>query len=55
MGRRFIKKNYKDVLKQMEAKEVIRCEPSKRSKGTFADHVKVAFPVKGGGRVKIKH
>ncbi|MBK7930020.1 MAG: three-Cys-motif partner protein TcmP [Bryobacterales bacterium] len=46
-GRRFIKKNYKDALKQMEVRGLIRCEPSKRPKGTFGDSVKVTFP--GGG------
>jgi three-Cys-motif partner protein len=55
IGRRFIKKNYKDVLKQMEAKGLIRCEPSKRPKDTFGDNVKVTFPRKGGAGGKVKH
>jgi len=55
IGRRFIKKNYKDVLKQMEGKGLIRCEPSKRAKGTFGDNVKVTFSHKGGGGGKVKH
>jgi three-Cys-motif partner protein len=48
VGRRFIKKNYKDVLKQMEAKGTIRCEPLKRPKNTFSDNVSVTFPRRGG-------
>ena len=47
VGRRFIKKNYKDVLKLMEDKRVIRCEPSKRRKDTVGDNVMVTFPRKG--------
>ncbi len=55
VGRRFIKKNYKDVLKQTEAKGLIRCEPSKRPKNTFGDNVRVTFPRGGGGSGKIQH
>jgi hypothetical protein len=46
MGRPFIKKNYKDVLKQMETKGAINCEPAvgDRKKNTFADPVVVTFP-----------
>ncbi len=55
VGRRFIKKNYKDVLKQMEAKGVIRCEPSKRPKNTFGDNVQVTFPPAGDRNGKIQH
>ena len=55
IGRRFIKKNYKDVLKQMEAKHLIRCEPVKRPKDTLADNVKIIFPPTGGDDGKIKH
>lgn len=47
VGRCFIKKNYKDALKQMEAKKLITCEPSKRKIDTFADTVKVTFPTRG--------
>lgn len=49
VGRRFVSKNYKDVLVSLEAKREIRTDPSadKRRKGTFADHVKVTFPVRG--------
>ena len=55
VGRRFIKRNYKDVLKKMQAKGVIHCEPSKRPKGTFGDKVKVTFPRRGGDCGAIKH
>ncbi len=55
VGRRFIKKNYKDVLKQMEAKGIIRCEPAKRPKNTFGDNVSVTFPRRGGESGKIQH
>lgn len=44
VGRRYIKKNYKDVLKQMAAKRVISCEPSERRNNTFGDNVRVTFP-----------
>ena len=47
VGRRFIKKNYKDALKQMETKGTIVCDPAKRKKDTFGDNVKVTFPAKG--------
>ena len=55
VGRRFIKRNYKDVLKKMQDKGVIHCEPSKRPKGTFGDKVKVTFPRRGGDCGAIKH
>ncbi|MCH8268110.1 MAG: hypothetical protein IH846_11375, partial [Acidobacteria bacterium] len=55
VNRRFIKKNYKDVLKQLQDKGVIRCEPSKRPKDTFGDNVKVTFPRRGGDSGKIEH
>ena len=55
VGRRFIKRNYKDVLKQMESKGIIRCEPSKRPKGTFGDNVSVTFPQERGDSGKVKH
>lgn len=52
IGRPFIKKNYKDVLKQMEIHGVIQCEPefAKRPKDTFGDNVRVTFPREGGDR-----
>ncbi len=55
IGRRFIKKNYKDALKQLEVKGLISCEPSKRPKDTFGDNVKVSFPRRGGDSGKVKH
>ena len=55
VGRRFIKRNYKDVLKKMQDKGVIHCEPSKRPKGTFGDKVMVTFPRRGGDSGKIEH
>lgn len=55
IGRRFIKKNYKEVLKQMEAKHLISCEPAKRPKDTFGDNVRVTFPGTGGDSGKVKH
>ena len=46
VGRRYIKRNYKDVLKSLEAKHKIICEPpsSARRKNTLADSVKISFP-----------
>src|SRR5437667_4995709 len=55
VGRCFIKKNYKDVLKRMEAKGAITCEPSKRPKNTFGDNVIVRFPSGGGSSGEVKH
>lgn len=47
VGRRFIKKNYKDALLQLEKKNKITANPAERRKGTFAGHVRVSF---AGGR-----
>jgi hypothetical protein len=49
VGRRFIKKNYKDALKELENKEAVACEPprSKRKKDTFGDNVMVTFSPRG--------
>ncbi len=46
VGRRYIEKNYKDVLKKMEQKGKIIADPpaTGRHKGTFGDSVKVTFP-----------
>lgn len=55
IGRRFIKRNYKDVLKQMEAKGLVHCEPARRAKDTFGDKVKVTFPFRGGDGGKVKY
>ncbi|MCC5627139.1 three-Cys-motif partner protein TcmP [Nostoc sphaeroides] len=52
VGRRYISKNYKDALKNLEAKSKIVAEPPankrRKNKGelTFADSVKVTFPPK---------
>ena len=45
----------KEIMKQMEAKGLIRCEPSRRPKDTFADNVKVTFPRDGCASGKVKH
>jgi len=55
IGRPFIKSNYKDVLKGMEAKGLVQCDPSDRRKGTLADYVSVTFPRKGGTDGKVEH
>lgn len=44
VGKRYIKKNYKDVLLKLETQGRITAEPSKRKKDTFADNVLVTFP-----------
>lgn len=44
VGRRFIERNYKAALIQLELDGKISTNPSKRRKGTFADHVQVTFP-----------
>ncbi|MCZ7586336.1 MAG: three-Cys-motif partner protein TcmP [Deltaproteobacteria bacterium] len=48
VGRRFIKTNYKEILKVLEAKKKILTDPpaDKRRKNTFADHVRATFPDK---------
>jgi hypothetical protein len=46
VGKRYIKKNYKDVLLKLEAEGRITAEPSKRKKNTFGDNVLVTFPTK---------
>ena len=47
INRPYIRKNYKDVLKQLAAHQKIAA-PSHQKKGTFADHVQVIFPVRKG-------
>lgn len=44
VGTPFVKRNYKAVLLELEAAGKISTNPSKRKKGTFADHVDVEFP-----------
>ena len=44
VDRPFIKKNYKDVLKQLEEHQKITSSPHR--KNTFADNVRVTFPVR---------
>ncbi|HET9803062.1 MAG TPA: hypothetical protein VFP96_07495, partial [Candidatus Acidoferrum sp.] len=46
LGRPYIKKNYKQILLQMEANHKIRAVPEAkdRRKGTFGDDVVVIFP-----------
>jgi three-Cys-motif partner protein len=52
VGRRYLDKNYKEALASLESKGKIQTDPpaDKRKKGTFADHVKVRFPARGGRR-----
>jgi hypothetical protein len=49
VGRRFIAKNYKDALKNLEENKSISCNPprSKRRKDSFGDNVVVTFPSRG--------
>jgi three-Cys-motif partner protein len=44
VGKRYIKKNYKEILLKLEAEGKIFAEPSKRRKNTFGDNVRVTFP-----------
>ncbi len=46
VGRPFLSKNYKDVLKKLEREGKIVADPPahKRKANTFADHVRVTFP-----------
>jgi hypothetical protein len=44
VGRPYTMKNYRAVLLKLEENGLIRSEPQKRRKGTFADHVRVTFP-----------
>jgi three-Cys-motif partner protein len=49
VGRPYLDKNYKDALGSLEAKGKIDADPpaGERRKNTFADGVKVRFPVRG--------
>jgi hypothetical protein len=44
VGRRFIEKNYKDVLLKLEQSNKIIANPAKRRKDTFGPNVIVTFP-----------
>jgi predicted DNA-binding protein YlxM (UPF0122 family) len=45
VGRRYIKRNYKEVLAQMEIDELVTVHSEKkRRKNTFADHLVIEFP-----------
>lgn len=47
VGRRYIKRNYKEVLAQMEDDGLVTVHSSKaRKKNTFADHLIIEFPEK---------
>ena len=43
VGKRYIKKNYKQALLELEAEGQIRANPSKRRKNTFGDEVEITF------------
>jgi three-Cys-motif partner protein len=45
VGKPYIDKNYKEVLKKLELAGKITTEPSKRPKNTFGNDVKVTFPI----------
>lgn len=55
--RPFVSTNYKEVLKQMENKGLIRCTPdaAARRKSTFGDDVRITFPPKGDSFGKVKY
>ncbi|MBZ5710421.1 three-Cys-motif partner protein TcmP [Nannocystis pusilla] len=44
VDRPYLRRNYKDVLLQLERTGRVRCEPAKRRAGTMAEHVTVSFP-----------
>ena len=46
IGKRYIKKNYKEVLLKLEAEKKITADPAKRRKNTFGDKVIISFPPK---------
>lgn len=46
IGKRYIKKNYKDALLKLEAEGKITAVPAKRRKNTFGDNVQVILPPK---------
>ena len=44
VGKRYIKRNYKDILLQLEAEKKVKTFPSKRRINTFGDKVVIHFP-----------
>ena len=48
VGTRYLKTNYRETLIKLETDRKIQTDPpvDERRKGTFADHVKVTFPLK---------
>lgn len=46
VGKRYIKKNYKQALLKLEAEGKIRTNPSKRTDNTFGDSVEITFSPK---------
>jgi hypothetical protein len=57
VGRPYVGSNYKEILKRMEAKRLIRCRPSaaERRRNTLGDGVEITFPPEGGTVGKVKH
>jgi three-Cys-motif partner protein len=57
LGRPFVSSNYKEILKKMEARHLIRCRPNsaERRKNTLGDDVEITFPPEGVSVGKIKH
>ena len=49
VGRQYIKRNYKSVLRKLESEGAIIAKPpfKKRPKDTFADRVQIIFPIHG--------
>jgi three-Cys-motif partner protein len=46
-GTRYVDRNYRQVLLEMESRSEITTSPSKRRTGTFGPNVKITFPRKG--------
>jgi three-Cys-motif partner protein len=46
VGKRYLEKNYKEILRKLEAEGKIIAEPAKRRKDTLGDKVKITFPPK---------
>jgi hypothetical protein len=60
-GRRFIKRNYKAILTQLEQGGKVTCDPAaadrpkRHGEPTFADAVEVMFPKRGKSHGTVKH